>query len=33
ATLVLGVYPSAVFNLTQASVDHMVSAYQAAIGG
>ncbi|MDB5427905.1 MAG: nuoM, partial [Phenylobacterium sp.] len=33
ATLVLGVYPSVVFNLTQASVDHMVSAYQAAIGG
>jgi NADH:ubiquinone oxidoreductase subunit 4 (subunit M) len=30
---VLGVYPSVVFNLTQASVDHMVSAYQAAIGG
>jgi NADH-quinone oxidoreductase subunit M len=33
ATLVLGVYPGVVFNLTQASVDHMVSAYQAAIGG
>ncbi|WP_372786922.1 NADH-quinone oxidoreductase subunit M [Phenylobacterium sp.] len=33
ATLVLGVYPGAVFNLTQASVDHLVSAYQAAIGG
>jgi NADH-quinone oxidoreductase subunit M len=33
ATLVLGVYPSVVFNLTQASVDHLVSAYQAAIGG
>jgi NADH-quinone oxidoreductase subunit M len=33
ATLVLGVYPGAVFNLTQASVDHMVSAYQTAIGG
>src|SRR4051812_39655715 len=33
ATLVLGVYPSSVFNLTQASVDHLVSAYQMAIGG
>jgi NADH-quinone oxidoreductase subunit M len=33
ATLVLGVQPGTVFNLTQASVDHLVSAYQAAIGG
>src|SRR4051812_37231093 len=33
ATLALGVYPSSVFNLTQASVDHLVSAYQMAIGG
>jgi NADH-quinone oxidoreductase subunit M len=33
ATLVLGVYPGAVFNLTQSSVDHLVSVYQAAIGG
>jgi len=33
ATLVLGVQPSLVMNLTQASVDHLVSAYQAAIGG
>jgi NADH-quinone oxidoreductase subunit M len=33
ATLVLGVQPGAVFNITQASVDHLVSAYQAAIGG
>ena len=32
-TLALGVYPGAVFNLTQASVDHLVQAYQAAIGG
>jgi NADH-quinone oxidoreductase subunit M len=33
STLVLGVYPAAVFNLTQASVDHLVTVYQAAIGG
>jgi NADH-quinone oxidoreductase subunit M len=33
ATLALGVYPSSVFNLTQASVDHLVAAYHAAIGG
>jgi len=33
ATLVLGVQPGLVMNLTQASVDHLVSAYQAAIGG
>ena len=32
ATLVLGVYPAAVFNLTQTSVDHLVSVYQAVIG-
>jgi NADH-quinone oxidoreductase subunit M len=33
ATLALGVYPGSVFNLTQASVDHLVSAYHLAIGG
>ena len=33
ATLILGVQPGLVMNLTQASVDHLVSAYQAAIGG
>jgi NADH-quinone oxidoreductase subunit M len=33
ATLVLGVQPGLVMNITQASVDHLVSAYQAAIGG
>jgi NADH-quinone oxidoreductase subunit M len=33
ATLVLGVVPSAVFNITQASVDHLTAAYRAAIGG
>ncbi|MBS0333539.1 MAG: NADH-quinone oxidoreductase subunit M [Proteobacteria bacterium] len=33
STLVLGVQPGAVFNITQASVDHLVAAYQAAIGG
>ena len=33
STLVLGVYPSAVFNLTQSSVDHLVAVYQTAIGG
>ena len=33
ATLVLGVQPGLVMNLTQASVDHLVSAYQMAIGG
>jgi NADH-quinone oxidoreductase subunit M len=33
ATLYLGVQPNSVFNLTQASVDHLVAAYQAAIGG
>jgi NADH-quinone oxidoreductase subunit M len=33
ATLYLGVQPHAVFNLTQASVDQLVAAYQAAIGG
>ncbi len=32
-TLALGVYPSSVFNITQASVDHLVAAYHAAIGG
>ncbi|MGH6909894.1 MAG: NADH-quinone oxidoreductase subunit M [Phenylobacterium sp.] len=33
STLVLGVYPNSIFNLTQTSVDHLVSVYQAAIGG
>src|SRR5579862_4335362 len=32
-TLLLGVQPGLVMNITQASVDHLVSAYQAAIGG
>jgi len=32
-TLWLGVYPAAVFDLTQASVDQLVAAYQSAIGG
>jgi hypothetical protein len=27
------VQPGLIMNLTQASVDHLVSAYQAAIGG
>jgi NADH-quinone oxidoreductase subunit M len=29
----LGVQPSAVFNITQTSVDHLVSAYHAALLG
>jgi NADH-quinone oxidoreductase subunit M len=33
STLALGVYPNSVFNLTQASVDHLVTVYRAAIGG
>jgi NADH-quinone oxidoreductase subunit M len=33
ATLYLGVVPSSVFNLTQASVDHLTAVYRAAIGG
>jgi len=32
-TLYLGVYPAAVFDLTQASVDSLAVAYKAAIGG
>jgi NADH-quinone oxidoreductase subunit M len=32
-TLYLGVYPAAVFDLTQASVDSLAAAYKAAIGG
>jgi NADH-quinone oxidoreductase subunit M len=32
-TLWLGVQPGAVFNVTQTSVDHLVSAYHAALGG
>ena len=31
--LVLGVQPGLIFNVTQSSVDHLVSAYHAAIGG
>jgi NADH-quinone oxidoreductase subunit M len=33
ATLYLGVYPAAVFDVTQASVDNLVATYRAAIGG
>ncbi len=33
STLYLGVYPAAVFDLTQASVDNLVAVYRAAIGG
>ncbi|RAK52899.1 NADH-quinone oxidoreductase subunit M [Phenylobacterium deserti] len=33
STLVLGVYPNFVFNLTQASVDQLATVYRAAIGG
>jgi NADH-quinone oxidoreductase subunit M len=32
-TLVLGVQPGLILNITQASVDHLVTAYRAAIGG
>jgi NADH-quinone oxidoreductase subunit M len=32
-TLILGVYPNYVFNLTSASVDHLVTVYRAAVGG
>ena len=32
-TLVLGVQPGLILNVTQASVDHLVTAYRAAIGG
>jgi len=32
-TLILGVYPNYVFNLTQTSVDHLVTVYRAAVGG
>jgi NADH-quinone oxidoreductase subunit M len=32
-TLILGVYPNYVFNLTQTSVDHLVTVYQTAVGG
>jgi NADH-quinone oxidoreductase subunit M len=33
STLILGVQPGLVFDVTHASVDQLVSAYQAAIGG
>jgi NADH-quinone oxidoreductase subunit M len=32
-TLWLGVYPTAVFEITESSVNAVVSTYQAAIGG
>jgi NADH-quinone oxidoreductase subunit M len=32
-TVILGVYPSSVFNLTQTSVDHLAAVYRAAVGG
>ncbi|MDP3634283.1 proton-conducting transporter membrane subunit, partial [Phenylobacterium sp.] len=32
STLYLGIYPAAVFDLTQASVDNLVALYSAAIG-
>jgi NADH:ubiquinone oxidoreductase subunit 4 (subunit M) len=32
STLYLGIYPAAVFDLTQASVDNLVAVYRAAIG-
>jgi NADH-quinone oxidoreductase subunit M len=32
-TLVLGIQPGLILNLTQASVDHLVTAYRTAIGG
>jgi len=32
-TLWLGIYPAAIFDITQASVDQLVATYQAAIGG
>jgi NADH-quinone oxidoreductase subunit M len=33
ATLGLGFYPAAIFDITQTSVDHLVATYLAAIGG
>jgi NADH-quinone oxidoreductase subunit M len=33
STLYLGVQPDAIFNITGASVDALVGAYQAAVGG
>jgi NADH-quinone oxidoreductase subunit M len=32
-TLILGVQPGMILNITQASVDHLVGVYRAAIGG
>jgi NADH-quinone oxidoreductase subunit M len=32
-TLLLGVQPGLILNITQASVDHLVGAYRAAVGG
>ena len=33
STLYLGIYPASIFNITEASVQALVSAYRAAIGG
>ena len=33
STLVLGIYPNFVFNLTASSVDALVGAWRAAVGG
>jgi len=33
STLILGVHPGLIFNLTATSVDHLVGAYKAAVGG
>jgi NADH-quinone oxidoreductase subunit M len=33
STLILGIRPDLVFNLTAASVDQLVGVYKAAIGG
>jgi NADH-quinone oxidoreductase subunit M len=33
ATLILGVQPNLIFDLTQSSVDQLVAAYNAATGG
>jgi NADH-quinone oxidoreductase subunit M len=33
STLFLGVYPASIFNITDASVQALVSAYRAATGG
>jgi NADH-quinone oxidoreductase subunit M len=33
ATLYMGIAPASVFHFTQASVEHLTTAYRAAIGG